>query len=80
MLSSWTDYTQTTSKNRVNFCFVLKDGGKITDKANATGNYLDTKLRFGLIKTNIRLLNSVRLNQVSKFNCVRQYCTDSQLN
>src|ERR1700683_1027563 len=74
MLSSWTDYTQTLSKNIVN-----KDGGKITEKANATGNSLDTKLRFGLIKTDIRLLNSVRLNQVSKFNCVRPYSTDSKL-
>lgn len=59
MLSSWTDYTQTFSKNIVN-----KDGCKITEKANATGNSLDTKLSFGLIKTDIRLLNSVRLNQV----------------
>lgn len=73
MLFSWTNYTQTFSKNIVN-----KDGGKITEKANATGNSLDTKLRFGLIKTDIRLLNSVRLNQVSKFNCVRPYSTDSK--
>ena len=74
MLSSWTDYTQIFNKNIVN-----KDGGKITEKANATGNSLDTKLRFGLIKTDIRLLNSVRLNQVSKLNCVRPYSTDSKL-
>jgi Reverse transcriptase (RNA-dependent DNA polymerase) len=74
MLSSWTNYTQTLGKNIVN-----KDGGKIAEKANATGNSVDTKFRFGLIKTDIRLLNSVRLNQVSKLNCVRSYSTDSNL-
>jgi retron-type reverse transcriptase len=74
MLSSRTNYTQTLGKNIVN-----KDGGKIAEKANARGNSMDTKLRFGLIKTDIRLLNSVRLNQVSYLNCVRSYSTDSQL-
>jgi RNA-directed DNA polymerase len=74
MLSSRTNYTQTLGKNIVN-----KDGGKIAEKANATGNSVDTKFRFGLIKTDIRLLNSVRLNQVSKLNCVRSYSTDSKL-
>jgi len=72
MLSSRTNYIQTLGKNIVN-----KDGGKIAEKANANGNSLDTKLRFGLIKTDIRLLNSVRLNQVSNLNCVRSYSTDS---
>jgi retron-type reverse transcriptase len=75
MLSSRTNYTQTLGKNIVN-----KDGGKIAEKANANGNSLDTKLRFGLIKTDIRLLNSVRLNQVSNLNCVRSYSTDSNSN
>jgi hypothetical protein len=72
MLSSWTKFIQTFGKNTFN-----KDGGKIAEKAKANGNALDTKPRFGLIKTDIRLLNSVSLNQVSRNKLVRYYSKDS---
>lgn len=75
MLSSWTKFIQTFGKNTFN-----KDGGKIAEKAKANGNALDTKQRFGLIKTDIRLLNSVRLNQVSRNKLVRYYSKESSQN
>jgi hypothetical protein len=72
MLSRWTNSTQAIGKNIVN-----KDGGKIAEKANATGNTADTKLWFGLVKTDTRLLNSVSLKQVSRNKLVRHYSEDS---
>jgi len=71
-LSRWTSSHQVNDK-----MIKIKDGGKIAEKANANSNRLDT--RKGVIKTDIRPLNSVCLNKVLLTNCVkRYYSTDSQ--
>lgn len=56
-----------------------KDGGKIAEKANVFGNSKNTKNPFGLIQTDIRLQNSVCLNQISLLKSRRYYSEDSRI-